>query len=129
MIALSAPNANAGVQRSLNNRPFSWSVPLLTLGTRLGFAVAVQAVVAGVLMAADGLKARQICLGGAFGFWPDAGQIGSKKQPRRSRLYVRLRDPPEFTLSILHQSPTVADPLDLKFIARLHRQFLGGIIF
>ena len=49
MIALSAPNANAGVQRSLNNRPFSSSVPLLTLGTRLGFAVAVQAVVAGVL--------------------------------------------------------------------------------
>ena len=31
MIALSAPNANAGVQRSLNNRPFSWSGPLLML--------------------------------------------------------------------------------------------------
>jgi membrane protease YdiL (CAAX protease family) len=48
MIAPSAPNTNAGVQRSLNNRPFSWSGPLLVLGTRLGFAVAVQAVVAGV---------------------------------------------------------------------------------
>jgi hypothetical protein len=80
-------------------------------------------------MAADRLAARQICLGEAFGFWPDAGQIGSKKQARRSRLYVRLGDPPEFTPSISDQSPTVPDPLDLKFIAKLHGQFLGGIIF
>jgi hypothetical protein len=55
----------------------------------------------------------------------------SEARSRREgpRLYVRLRDPPEFTLSISDQSPTVADPLDLKFIAQLHRQFLGGIIF
>jgi len=48
MIAPTVSNTNAGVQSSLNNRPPSWSGPLLMLGTRLGFAVAVQAVVAGV---------------------------------------------------------------------------------
>jgi hypothetical protein len=39
---------------------------------------------------------------------PAIRQIGSKKQARRSRLYVRLRDPPEFTLC-MDQSPTVAN--------------------
>ena len=46
MIPPSASNINAGGQRSLNNRLPSWSGPMLMLGTRLGFAVVVQAVVA-----------------------------------------------------------------------------------
>jgi uncharacterized protein len=48
MIAPSTSNTNAGVQRSLNNRRPSWTGPLLMLGARLVFALAVQAVVAWV---------------------------------------------------------------------------------
>jgi membrane protease YdiL (CAAX protease family) len=48
MFAPSVSNTNAGVQRSLNNRRPSWSGPLLMLGARLGFAIAVQAIVAWV---------------------------------------------------------------------------------
>ena len=46
--APSTSNTKAGVQRSLNNRRPSWSGPLLMLGARLDFAVAVQAFVAWV---------------------------------------------------------------------------------
>jgi hypothetical protein len=48
MIAPSASNTDADVQRSSNNRRPSWSGALLMLGARLGFAVAVQAIVAWV---------------------------------------------------------------------------------
>jgi membrane protease YdiL (CAAX protease family) len=49
MIAPSTSHGNAGVQHSLNNRRPSWPGSLLMLAARLGFAVAVQAVVACVL--------------------------------------------------------------------------------
>ena len=47
---MSPSNTNAGVHRFLNNGRSSWTGPLLMLGARLGFAVAAQAVAAGVFL-------------------------------------------------------------------------------
>src|SRR5258706_11492441 len=50
MIVPSTSNISAGVQRSLNNPRPSLSGPLLMLVARFSFAVAIQAVLAGVFL-------------------------------------------------------------------------------
>ena len=85
MIVPSTSNISAGVQRSLNNPRPSLSGPLLMLVARFSFAVAIQAVLAGVfLLRGDATRARP----SVRSRWYAASTIGAQLS-RRTRLCGR----------------------------------------